>query len=210
MLARIIWVLVMAGLATAMAGWWFDWDWANTFSISGFNDTLTNWSKSLDEESVKNIPDKVTGIIDGGTGVVRDIFGEAIDKQKEAALSTYGDVRGSVVEEAKAQIDQILKSLEGGLGLNSDSSDIELSINGQQASTSFSVVMAVKAGEPISFLIKNKSYNGADYVIDWGDGGENNGSLAGDEEKIISHVWNGAGDYTVAFGNKEFVIRVIE
>lgn len=190
---RIGWALALTGVVVVAAGWWFDWDWSRTFTIT--KDWLDqSFSASKDG---KTLADKFGKRVEQGKITVQEFLNKAVEKQKEAAVLTVSEAKDSLVSQAQTQTAAVLKSLEDGIGLS-------------PVNSAFLVIIVAKADEDISFLLKNNAEKDSSYHIEWGDGTKIDGLVASSQEKLISHSWSIVGDYIVGFGRKEFLVRVIK
>jgi len=89
-----------------------------------------------------------------------------------------------------------LKKLPGKIqegGIQISTKGIEFTKSGRPSSL-FTAGIVIKVGQQLSFLIRSAE-EPLLFEIDWQDGQKDNGGLDKNEEKIIAHVWEKAGDY---------------
>ena len=205
---RIGWALALTGVVVVAAGWWFDWDWSRTFTITrDWLEQSFSASKNSDGSGGGGaLISKFGKGVEQGKEAVEEFLNKAIDKQKEAAISTVFEAKNSLVSQAQQQAVTVLESLEETIGINTNSEDVGLS----PINSAFLVIIVAKADSDVSFLLKNNAERDSSYHIEWGDGKSADGIIASGQEKLISHSWYIVGDYIVVFSKKEFLVRVIK
>lgn len=158
-----------------------------------------------DKETVKSIAGKVKGaavkLVDGASDVAKETVGKVAGRAVEAV----GDFVKSGTASVLSSVGEKLTSL----GSTIVGEELSTSSNGSSTVSAPSgsgfalppplATINTKVNTPLVFSINRES----SYKIQWGDGNREDGAVPEDSSRLVSHLWEKKGDYTIQFELKE-------
>jgi len=132
---------------------------------------------------------------------VGDAIGGIVGEQKQAAADTVSKTAETFKGGLQQQVTKVIEIIERTAGIDRTTGvgrDDNLS----------EIVIFVPLNQPVDFLVRNKSGQRAEQLINWGDGKVVKVSVEKDEEKTVRHTWQKDGDYSISFGSQYFLVRV--
>jgi len=187
MVRKLIWFLIIAGLAYVGYSWY-----ANSWEVPGpikrVQEYATTLVKGGAEEKVNEVTKQVMGYAD-----------EVVTETKQAAAQSIQD---KISETLSGVADKLGEGVAGALGVDytglSDKSGVA------QAAPSASgsgfdtppppAAIGLKVGNPLSLTLNRPGV----FKINWGDNKFSEVTVPADSSLVVTHIWTQAGDYEIS------------
>lgn len=198
---RLIWIVVSGITITGIIVWWLGWDLNKSlvFSRQWLNQAelnAANTAGNINRQQLLNFPQKTVSFIK-----------QSLEKQKESAFNVVDKTKKSIADQARQTIKSTFDELEKSIGIKENN---ETSFSKADSNSSFTVATSAKINQPALFLLKNNRDSPSDYFIDWNDDSQEKGTLKPNEQKLVSHTWKKAGQYTIKFNQQKISLTVVE
>lgn len=187
MVRKIIWLLVIAGLAYVGYFWY-----ASSWEILGPIKRVQEYANTLVgggiEKKASEVKNQVMGYAD-----------EVVTETKQAAAQSIQD---KISETLSGVADKLGEGVAGALGVNytglSDETGVPISAP-NTSGTGFSVpppiaAIGLKINSPLSLTLNRPG----DFQVDWGDEEFLEVRVPIDGSFVVTHVWKRSGDYEIS------------
>jgi hypothetical protein len=187
MLRKLIWFLVIAGLAYAGYSWY-----SNSWEIPG---------------PIKRVQEYATTLVEGGAKekaneVKNQVMGYADEVVTEAKQTAAQSIQDKISETLSGVADKLGEGVAGALGVNytglSDKSGVAQtapSANGSGFDTPPpAAAIGLKIGNPLSLTLNRPGV----FKVDWGDNKSSEVTVPTDGSLAVTHIWTQAGDYEIS------------